>query len=382
MAQPYEGDSSDPNVPGLKGVSHAANGGVVGLNDWAAAGRPPGSGGNGGWFESLKGEGVRGWSKNPNHGGVVGVNTAGGIGVFGQSDANSGVAGESNNGIGVFGESKNNEGVRGVSHSAHGGVIGVNDWSPSSPQGAGGNGGWFESTQGEGVRGWSKNPNHGGVVGVNTAGGIAVYGSSDGGVGVWGSSVNYEGIHAETQSSSTAAMAAYQNNKTSKTAAFFSKHMGNLTAGRFEGDVEVTGDIRLTNADCAEDFNTSSAEDLDPGTVMTIQEGGSLKMSQSAYDKRVAGVISGAGNCKPGIILGRQKLSNNKAPVALMGKVYCKVDARYSPIDVGDLLTTSPTPGHAMKAADHVRAFGAVIGKALDSLDAGQGLIPILVALQ
>ena len=69
-------------------------------------------------------------------------------------------------------------------------------------------------------------------------------------------------------------------------------------------------------------------------------------------------------------------------PVALMGKVYCKVDAGYSPIDVGDLLTTSPTPGHAMKADDHDKAFGAVIGKALRRLEAGQGLIPILVALQ
>jgi hypothetical protein len=57
---PYEGDSNDPNKPGLKGVSHAANGGVVGVNDWPATGQPPGSGGNGGWFESLKGEGVRG----------------------------------------------------------------------------------------------------------------------------------------------------------------------------------------------------------------------------------------------------------------------------------------------------------------------------------
>ena len=57
-------------------------------------------------------------------------------------------------------------------------------------------------------------------------------------------------------------------------------------------------------------------------------------------------------------------------PVALVGKVYCKVDASYSPIEVGDLLTTSLTPGHAMKANDHVKAFGAVIGKALRRLDA------------
>jgi hypothetical protein len=45
-------------------------------------------------------------------------------------------------------------------------------------------------------------------------------------------------------------------------------------------------------------------------------------------------------------------------------------------------LTTSPTPGHAMKADDASRTFGSVIGKALRPLESGQTLIPILVALQ
>ncbi|MHB8674710.1 MAG: hypothetical protein ACYDAK_13670, partial [Candidatus Limnocylindrales bacterium] len=71
-----------------------------------------------------------------------------------------------------------------------------------------------------------------------------------------------------------------------------------------------------------------------------------------------------------------------RVSVALVGKVYCKVDADYGPVDVGDLLTTSPTPGHAMKADDRNRAFGAVIGKAMASLDSGSSLVPILVALQ
>ena len=71
-----------------------------------------------------------------------------------------------------------------------------------------------------------------------------------------------------------------------------------------------------------------------------------------------------------------------RIPIALSGKVYCKVDAEPSPIQIGDLLTTSETPGHAMKAEDPFKAFGAVLGKALRALGAGQGLIPILVALQ
>jgi hypothetical protein len=96
----------------------------------------------------------------------------------------------------------------------------------------------------------------------------------------------------------------------------------------------------------------------------------------------VAGVISGAGDYKPGIVLDKQGSQLNRKPIALLGKVYCKVDASYAPIEVGDLLTTAPTPGHAMKAADPLKAFGAVIGKALRPLKAGCGLIPILIALQ
>ena len=69
-------------------------------------------------------------------------------------------------------------------------------------------------------------------------------------------------------------------------------------------------------------------------------------------------------------------------PIALMGKVNCKVDAQYAAIEVGDLLTTSPTPGHAMKATDPAKAFGTVIGKALKPLKEGTGLIPILISLQ
>lgn len=66
----------------------------------------------------------------------------------------------------------------------------------------------------------------------------------------------------------------------------------------------------------------------------------------------------------------------------LVGKVYCKVDAGYGAVEIGDLLTTSPTPGHAMKAADASIAFGAVIGKSLARLPSGQGMIPIRIALQ
>jgi len=157
---------------------------------------------------------------------------------------------------------------------------------------------------------------------------------------------------------------------------------GRRLAGFFEGDVEVTGDIRLANADCAEDFDVSGVVKPEPGTVMVLGNEGTLSESQQAYDKRVAGVISGAGDYKPGIVLDKQQTSGNRQPIALLGKVFCKVDAQFGAIEVGDLLTSSPTPGHAMKTSDPFKAFGAVIGKALRPLKEGQGLIPILIALQ
>jgi hypothetical protein len=148
------------------------------------------------------------------------------------------------------------------------------------------------------------------------------------------------------------------------------------------GDVEVTGDIRLLGADCAEDFDVSEAEAAESGTVMVIDQEGTLKPSKQPYDKRVAGVVSGTGRLKPGIILDKQESNGGRLPVALIGKVACKADAQYSPIQVGDLLTTSPTPGHAMKATDSPKAFGAVLGKALKALDEGTDTIPVMVALQ
>jgi hypothetical protein len=148
------------------------------------------------------------------------------------------------------------------------------------------------------------------------------------------------------------------------------------------GDVVLRGDLILSGADCAEHFTIANAEQIDAGTVVVINQGGTLRQSRKAYDRKVAGVVSGAGDYRPGIVLDKQQSSENRLPISLMGKVYCKVDAQYSSIELGDMLTTSPTPGHAMKAADPEKAFGAVIGKALGPLKEGQGLIPILITLQ
>jgi hypothetical protein len=159
--------------------------------------------------------------------------------------------------------------------------------------------------------------------------------------------------------------------------------IGNPLAGQFFGNVQVTGDIQLAGAvgDCAEHFDVNVADVCEPGTVMVIDDAGALVPSCQEYDRRVAGVISGAGNLRPGLILG-EGATAGRLPVALVGTVFCKVVATPMPIAVGDLLTTSTVPGHAMKASDPSRAFGAIIGKALEPLPAGVGLIRMLIALQ
>jgi hypothetical protein len=148
------------------------------------------------------------------------------------------------------------------------------------------------------------------------------------------------------------------------------------------GDVRVAGDVLLTGADCAEQFDAADPHLPEPGEVVVIGEEGALRGSRQPYDKKVAGVVSGAGEYRHGIVLDRRLSDRQRIAVAMVGKVFCKVDAEYAPIEVGDLLTTSPTPGHAMKATDPAKSFGSVLGKALRGLVDGQGIIPILVTLQ
>ncbi len=106
-------------------------------------------------------------------------------------------------------------------------------------------------------------------------------------------------------------------------------------------------------------------------------------ISNKAYDRRVAGIISGAGGVKPGMLMGQKDSeADGGTPVALTGRVYAWADASASAIEPGDLLTTSDVVGHAMKVTDYEKAQGAIIGKAMSSLDKGKGLVLVLVTLQ
>ncbi len=138
-------------------------------------------------------------------------------------------------------------------------------------------------------------------------------------------------------------------------------------------------------ADLAEPFDISSPSgEIPQGSVVVIDEEnpGHLKVSSQAYDSRVAGVLSGANGINPGIQMQQQGLLEGGKNVALTGRVYVLADAANGPIKPGDLLTTSATPGHAMKVSDHARAAGAILGKAMSGLKQGQGMVLVLVTLQ
>jgi hypothetical protein len=331
--------------------------------------------------------------------------------IYGSDPTTAGVTGFSNTGPGVLGQS-----------------IGRFEWDPPLP-GSGLSDGVQGESDGNGVHGISHGPTASGVWGESKGGGngvsgstsstfqpgpdvtAAVYGQNYGtGPGVKGASSGGDGVLGYSGSSNHAGVSANNDSggpgiwATGSPAGHFEGQvqiLGDLTVenitgakvtclnglsavGGFSlhGDATISGDIFLPGADCAEQFDIGGTKELTPGTVVVIDHDGTLRESRGAYDKKVAGVISGAGGYRPGIVLDKRPSGEQRAPVALVGKVCCKVDAEYAPIEVGDLLTTSPTPGHAMKAAQPLRAFGSVIGKALRGLEAGQGLIPVLIALQ
>jgi hypothetical protein len=160
-------------------------------------------------------------------------------------------------------------------------------------------------------------------------------------------------------------------------------------AGKFAGNVILVdrhdGGTLLElgeGLDYAEGFDNTGGRDLEPGTVVIIDPAnpGKLDISRTPYDVKVAGIVAGANGLGSGVRLGCDRFDMD---VALAGRVYCKVDATDIEIKPGDLLTTSLTPGYAMKAVDYERARGAILGKAMQPLEKGQkGQILVLVTLQ
>lgn len=341
-------------------------------------------------------------------------------GVVGESDSNTAVEGNSNTGWGMFGRSNTNIGVFGQTlASAAAGVLGRNEgtapggqavfgYAPGAATGVlgisnTGEGVHGDSTTADGVVGVSHAAGKAGVFGYNNSqfggAGVSAIGEGLGGNGVFASANGLNGVGVFTQA----------NNGNNAKAIWAVSTTGR--AGMFDGAVEVNGGLTVRTltitggADLAEPFDvinhkatepeshdgTNSAADesttIEPGSVVVIDPAnpGKLMVSTGAYDKKVAGVVSGANNLDAGMLLKStgQALADGATPVALTGRAWCKCDASTGPIEPGDMLTTSHTPGHAMKASDESRAHGAVIGKAMTALPAGEsGLVLVLVNLQ
>jgi len=149
------------------------------------------------------------------------------------------------------------------------------------------------------------------------------------------------------------------------------------------GSVTEVKTLRITGgADVAEPF--AMPAQIAKGSVVVIDDAhpGQLKLSTEAYDTRVAGIVSGAKGINPGIALHQGGALEDGQNVALSGRVYVQADAEFGAIKPGDLLTTSDTPGHAMKVTEHSKAQGAILGKAMSGLKEGKGMVLVLVTLQ
>ena len=235
-----------------------------------------------------------------------------------------------------------------------------------------------------------------GGVGIGTAqtppGGLRV---ASGGLAVTGaSSPNYAGaagVFLEKFGTTAGAIFAYDYTANAPLSLALNSPGGNVGIGTLSPayKLDVNGTTRTHSiiitggSDLAEPFRMGSSE-LPKGSVVVIdkEHPGELKVSSMAYDRTVAGIVSGANGINPGIALHQEGALDGGQNVALSGRVYVLADASSGPIEPGDLLTTSDMPGHAMKVIDHARAQGAIIGKAMTGLAKGTGMVLVLVTLQ
>lgn len=158
---------------------------------------------------------------------------------------------------------------------------------------------------------------------------------------------------------------------------------GDVSLLRVNGDGTIqTRAVTITGADLAEKFPVTGP--VQPGMVVAIDpnQPGQLCLAAGSYNRCVAGIVSGANGLPAGAVMGNLPGHEDAPPIALSGRVWCYCDASNGSIQPGDLLTTSDTPGHAMKATDSTKAHGAILGKAMTSLEEGRGLVLVLVSLQ
>jgi hypothetical protein len=366
---PYAIYSQTTSWSGITEVPFAGSGSENTLarsdhNHWGQSWSGPGTGKGlyiyGGYFGlEARGSlyGVIGVTSGTAYAGVKGEassNSGSSIGVWGHSygDTGKGVlgVGESNSGTnyGVYGQSWSTGGtaVYGEALANSGNTFGVVGVSESS-SGLGVKGTVTSETGTTyGVVGYSASPD--GYAGYfrNTSSGVGLYVQSDSGTGnIIEAASNFGDIEFRVER---------------------------------DGDLFIDGDFNNSGADYAEMMLASSG--LEPGEVLVIGPEGKLERSNQPYETSVVGVYS----TNPGFIAGALDDGTDlseQVPLAVMGVVPVKVSAENGPIQLGDLLTSSSTSGHAMRAGDNPEP-GTIIGKALEKWNVGSGIIKMLVMLR
>lgn len=227
----------------------------------------------------------------------------------------------------------------------------------------------------------SRSSGNAAIAGIHSGAWIGVYGESQTYQGVFGKSTGGTGVAGEGGGAYNAGVAGFADNAQGW-GGYFKNNAGGI-ALLADGLAQVrTLDI-TGGSDIVEGFKTG-ARPLSPGTVVVIDAAhpGELRACREPYDHRVAGVVSGAGGIAPGLHIGQKGVLDGDTPIAMSGRVYVRCSTENGPIRPGDLLTTSSTCGHAMRATDPARNQGSVVGKAMTALDHGTGLVLVLVNLQ
>jgi hypothetical protein len=161
--------------------------------------------------------------------------------------------------------------------------------------------------------------------------------------------------------------------------------------------VKSTGEVRADGAYYGASFNTVSgaadvaerintSEWMEAGCVVEIDPDhpGFFRKSSSPYSTKVAGIIS----TSPGVILGNSfdeatdDWEDNRPVLAIAGRVPLQVTVENGPIQIGDLLVSSSTPGVAMRGSDAEACMGTVVGKAMEPLENGEGTIVVQIMLR
>jgi hypothetical protein len=134
--------------------------------------------------------------------------------------------------------------------------------------------------------------------------------------------------------------------------------------------------------DLAEMVRRIEGESISPGAVVEFRgiKDGYMVVGLAHKERagRAVGIVSGAGDLMPAITLNRRG-HHSEVPLALAGTVFVQADASIRPIEAGDFLVASAQPGFAESAAIGEAVPGAIIGRAIERLSSGTGLIRIWV---